>query len=595
MLHQRLHGIVLLNHVIVSRPCPRPSAYLLLLLVISAVSGFEIAAFGGDEGLDARISAHLSAGEFGPARQIVDQVNDAGRRDAWLRGIAEAQMQAGSRYASLSTAFDIRDDQSRGQVMDALAGHPIAGGPRGGAALADFDSLIELITATIAPDSWDDVGGPGAIESFPGGVFVDGSGLLKRVGSARIDPLLTTVRTASSSSASGNRDVRRKAALRKVSLTRLEQHMQLQWALGRRPTEAMQKMAGLQEIQYLLFYPETGDIVIAGPAGDWQPNLQGRAVSVATGRPVLQLDDLVVVLRNSFDGDGRFGCSINPVPENVAAVQAYSMESAKNPIKPSQRDDWLRGLRDRLGRQDISVFGIDPRTRAARTLVEADYHMKLIGMGLEDGTPGVTSYLDSIQVAEGDKPPALDVLRWWFTLNFDHVKTTKARDAFQLQGPGVKVLCENEMLTERGERVHTGASDELNQQFANSFTAHFDALATKYPVYAELRNIFSIALVAAVIRSEDMAGRIDWKANHWRHAERCQVELGVAPRQVETVINHRVINRKHIVVGVSGGVAVDANHFVSTRNFKVDNYGLMQASRTSSEPQLPPRDAWWWD
>ncbi len=37
----------------------------------------------------------------------------------------------------------------------------------GGAALADFDTLIELITSTIAPDTWDDVGGPGAIESFP--------------------------------------------------------------------------------------------------------------------------------------------------------------------------------------------------------------------------------------------------------------------------------------------------------------------------------------------------------------------------------------------------------------------------------------------
>ena len=40
-------------------------------------------------------------------------------------------------------------------------------GSMGGAALADFGTLIELITSTIAPDTWDDVGGPGAIESFP--------------------------------------------------------------------------------------------------------------------------------------------------------------------------------------------------------------------------------------------------------------------------------------------------------------------------------------------------------------------------------------------------------------------------------------------
>ncbi|MFV1969214.1 MAG: hypothetical protein ACC628_27650, partial [Pirellulaceae bacterium] len=39
-------------------------------------------------------------------------------------------------------------------------------GSMGGGSLADFDTLIELITATIVPDSWDAVGGPGAIESF---------------------------------------------------------------------------------------------------------------------------------------------------------------------------------------------------------------------------------------------------------------------------------------------------------------------------------------------------------------------------------------------------------------------------------------------
>jgi hypothetical protein len=36
----------------------------------------------------------------------------------------------------------------------------------------DFDSLIELITATIRPDSWDDVGGPGPIDSIGGYLLI---------------------------------------------------------------------------------------------------------------------------------------------------------------------------------------------------------------------------------------------------------------------------------------------------------------------------------------------------------------------------------------------------------------------------------------
>ena len=40
-------------------------------------------------------------------------------------------------------------------------------GGMGGAAMADFDTLIQLITSTIAPDTWEEIGGAGAIEEFP--------------------------------------------------------------------------------------------------------------------------------------------------------------------------------------------------------------------------------------------------------------------------------------------------------------------------------------------------------------------------------------------------------------------------------------------
>ncbi len=43
---------------------------------------------------------------------------------------------------------------------------PLASGA-GGAALADFDSLIDLIVTTIQPTTWDEVGGPGSIREFP--------------------------------------------------------------------------------------------------------------------------------------------------------------------------------------------------------------------------------------------------------------------------------------------------------------------------------------------------------------------------------------------------------------------------------------------
>ncbi len=45
---------------------------------------------------------------------------------------------------------------------------PAAAGPGGlgGGSQADFDSLIDLITSTVKPTTWDDVGGPGSIAPF---------------------------------------------------------------------------------------------------------------------------------------------------------------------------------------------------------------------------------------------------------------------------------------------------------------------------------------------------------------------------------------------------------------------------------------------
>ena len=115
-------------------------------------------------------------------------------------------------------------------------------------------------------------------------------------------------------------------------------------------------------------------------------------------------------------------------------------------------------------------------------MVEADYRMKLVGMGLEQGVPGVESYLDLDQApARARSPPPMGVLRWWFTLNYDAILAAGDRQAFAIRGQGVKVQSENEQLTAEGKRIHTGQSEELNRQFARSFTEHFDELCREVP------------------------------------------------------------------------------------------------------------------
>jgi hypothetical protein len=539
-----------------------------------------------------QVDALLAAGEFGPALVAAGKANDAKLKDKLLGDIAAAQAQGGARQASLETAYDIASDVARKSALDRVASQR-GTGARGGGSGADFDSLMELIKSTINPNSWDDLGGVGSVSPFEGGVYVDPAGLLKKLPQGT-DRSLTAVRRAALAGIhTGN--PRQSGELRKISLTRLEREVQLQHALGRQPDETMQTLAGLRRIKYILVYPEAGDIVLAGPAGDWRRDYEGRLVAADSGAPVVNLDDLVVTLRNAYSELGRFGCSITPRQDNLAAAKAVNEKWSRQPLKPGQRDKWLNEFRSAVGRQDIEVYGIDRRTRAARVLIEADYRMKLVGIGLEEGTQGVVSYLDSIEIPKGGSPPPLSVLRWWFTLNYDGLSATEARDAFELRGPGVKVLSENELLTAIGERVHTGASDELNSKFAESFTKQFEKLAVKYPVYADLRNIFDLSLVAAVIRSHDLPEQVGWHLTHFGPSGAYAPELGPAPTEVESVLNHKVIGGKHIIAAVSGGVAVDARKVVKPEAVKTDTYGLMSGERRAGTPKNLPRRTWWWD
>ncbi|MCA9267643.1 MAG: hypothetical protein KDA41_04205, partial [Planctomycetales bacterium] len=167
---------------------------------------------------------------------------------------------------------------------------------------------------------------------------------------------------------------------------------------------------------------------------------------------------------------------------------------------------------------------------------------------------------------------------------------------FEFVGQGVKVLSENEMLNERGERVHTGASDELTRRFAHTFTEKFDDLSKKYPVYAELKNIFDLALVAALVRSEDLPTQVDWRLTHFGDDERFAVEMGVAPREVETIINHRVVSGNQILAGVSGGVAFRPQPLVAQSAVKTDASGdLDHGRKEGSAPAALPQGVWWWD
>ena len=565
-----------------------------------------------------QLESLLENGEFAAVKSLAEEAGSAKEKNRILAALAKAQHRNGLSTQSISTLGRIGDDATRNRILHQMrdsgsaagggsgfGGSDLERGPnpgpggRGGAAMADFDPLIELIQNTIDPQSWLDTnGGPGTINEFRSGVSVDAGGVLRKVEYTPKNSLLNEIRKEASRK-SAHLEVFRESSLRKVSLNRLEKECQLLAAAGKDPSEAMERLAGIYEIKYLLVYPETNDIVIAGPAGDWKTDVEGVAVHVRTGRPLYRLDDLVVCLRNAVEFDGKFGCSIDPRQANLKATQQFV---ASSPLKGKR---WREGLQSALGLQDISVDGIDPRSIVARVIVEADYRMKLVGMDLEKGVPGVESFLSRVQLDRNGNVPPTDVMRLEFVLDYDSLSVTDSRDAFQLHGQGVKVVSEKELLNQEGDRLQTGRSEGPAAEFARGFTKNFEAMARRYPIYAQLKNVFDLALVSNLIRGEGIDRSCDWNMTYFGPAREGEIRYrsrrGHIPREVKTVMNYREIDvrqngrkvKTHLVVGISGGVSVDAGRFLRSKDALLkDTYGKLKLDRRTARPAT---ENWWWD
>ena len=108
------------------------------------------------------------------------QVQDPQQRDAQLGAIAAAQAGAGARQAAVRTVAEVGDGLARAHVLAQIGAQGVGGNPggQGGAAQADFQALMDLITSTVSPKSWEANGGQGTI------VAVSHRGLGRRPGRA---------------------------------------------------------------------------------------------------------------------------------------------------------------------------------------------------------------------------------------------------------------------------------------------------------------------------------------------------------------------------------------------------------------------------
>src|SRR5262245_18459876 len=136
---------------------------------------------------------------------------------------------------------------------------------------------------------------------------------------------LTRTRIAEAKARLGNELVKA-SPIRKISLKALEAAAADRLAAGKDLPEEMNFQAGLTRLQYVFVYPDSKDIVIAGPAEGFFADPMGKVVGMNSGRAVLELQDLVAALR-AYPAAGKsghvLGVSIDPTQEGLARMQKW--------------------------------------------------------------------------------------------------------------------------------------------------------------------------------------------------------------------------------------------------------------------------------
>ncbi len=428
---------------------------------------------------------------------------------------------------------------------------------------------------------------------FVAGVSVDANGVLK---TQTIDDRTGQLRQQRRDAARAALDPKVAAAskLRKISLNRLEEAVKEQLAAGKHPTDEMMYLAGLTRIQYVFCYPDTKDIVVAGPAEGWAADPAGRVCGIQTGRPVVELQDLIVALR-AFPPGGRgaanIGCSIDPTQEGLKKLQEYIRRAPPNGSGPDT-ERFVSGMKEALGMQNVTVNGVPSDTHFAHVLVEADYRMKLISIGVESAPINLKSYVDRANPNAVSKNA---LQRWFFVPDYQCVRVSDDDLAMQLVGEGVKLVGADELVGSNGERQQTaGKGNPAAKAFADDFTKKYPQLATALPLYAQLRNLIDMSVVAAFLQARDYYGKAGWRMDGFADETTMPVKTVNAPKQVDTAVN-AIWKGTHLMTPIGGGVHIAPEEAISSSNLLKDEGGKVSQAREKVDVKNLAKGRWWWD
>jgi len=386
-----------------------------------------------------------------------------------------------------------------------------------------------------------------AVVQSIGGISIDSHGVVRQPTLADSQLFLQRVRDEMRAAPE---ELHGQAEMRKVSLRQLQTEIAKSIETNQPIPADVQFLAGLQRIEYVMVYPESQDIVLAGPGEGWTVNNMGTVVGVTSGEPVLLLDDLLVGLRTaSAAREVGISCSIDPTEQGIQALRRF-LDRQKT-FRPGVTD----GMKQALGPQQITVRGVPTDSHFARVLVAADYRMKRYAMSLEPAPiSGMPSFIELL--AKSGQRLGNAMPRWWLACDYQPLARSEDGLAWQLRGTSVKAMTEDDFVSADGTVEQSGRQNSIAKKWADRFTVKFDELQRRDTVFGQLRDLMDLAIVAALIDHEDLLGVAGCELPLLYGTDpRLDIVHGQAPQTVDTEASFLKRGRNYIVTA-SGGVQI---------------------------------------
>jgi uncharacterized protein DUF1598 len=302
---------------------------------------------------------------------------------------------------------------------------------------------------------------------------------------------------------------------------------------------------------------------------------------------------LIVALR-AFPSKGKIagsiGCSIDPTKDGLSQLQKYLGQNRPNPSAEGT-ERFIFGMRDALGQQNVSVYGVPATTHFAQVMVEADYNMKLIGISLEHPLPALKSWVDRSNPAAVSRNA---MQRWYFVPDYDCVRVSGDDLAMELVGDGVKLVGADEVVTAGGERHASSSADGASKAFCADFTKKYPQLAAVMPVYSQLRNLIDLSVAAAFIQQHDFRGKTEWQMTTFGDEATVPTETFTAPKTVESAVN-AIWKGTHLMTPIGGGVTISPMQALDSSRLLKDDNGKVSEARSKLKLDNLPKGQWWWD